>query len=162
LAAPTDLFASTAPAELHQTTDLFELAESPESSEESVRREDPALLTSTTDWVSLEADPAEETPDPWEHMRPDEADTTKTGFWANRPKFFGGDDRKRKKAERKAAQQTAPEPATELFFDRACPNCGAECQVDLEDPIGRRVHVSCPACQHMWHTPYVTETREAG
>lgn len=99
-------------------------------------------------------------PDPWEHMR--SADENKeTGFWATRTKFFSSDERKRKKAARRAESNSAVQQAGDVTFDQACPNCGSDCQVDLDDPIGRRVHVSCPECQHMWHTPYLVNEVEA-
>jgi hypothetical protein len=53
------------------------------------------------EWVGV--DPTDIGPqDPWAHMRPDEDVTNKSGFWSSRPKFFGGDDRKQKKAQREA------------------------------------------------------------
>lgn len=117
---------------------------------------------SHTGWVGLDnAEPAEPVkasdPDPWAHMRPDD-EPAQQGFWA---KVFGGDDRKRAKARRLAQKNTsesdaeASTPAPDISFDSACPNCGSQCQVDLDDPIGQRVHVSCPSCDHMWNTPYI-------
>lgn len=135
---------------------------------EAVNDAPPATRVSHTGWVGLETVPeppapeVEEVLDPWAHMRPDE-ETEPAGFWS---KFFGGDDRKRAKARRRQAQRETTSPTDEtvesgvVAFDSACPNCGGECQVDLDDPIGRRVHVSCPECDHMWFTPYLES--EAG
>jgi len=98
--------------------------------------------------------------DPWAYMRPTEGAGAKH-LWAKLPKFFGGDERKRRKAERRdtathaAKTEDRGEAELEIAFDSECPNCGSECQVDLDDPIGRRVHVSCPSCDHMWFTPYI-------
>ena len=90
-------------------------------------------------------------------MRPSE-ETKVEGFWT---KLFGGEERKRAKAQRLAKKDADANPApaqtpseVEGAFDTSCPNCGSQCQVDLDDPIGRRVHVSCPDCDHMWNTPY--------
>lgn len=55
-------------------------------------------LEPTDDVIPAEP-PREE--DPWAYMRPEETEDVSTGFWANRPKFFGGDERKKKRAERK-------------------------------------------------------------
>lgn len=124
----------------------------------------PPARVSQTGWVGLEKTQAEPEPvsddvaDPWAHMRPTEEPKSE-GFLA---KIFGGDERRRAKARRRAKQQAESGSETagvesdpEISFDSACPNCGGECQVDLDDPIGRRVHVSCPACDHMWFTPYI-------
>jgi len=97
-------------------------------------------------------------------MRPDEEPSAKS-LWTRRPKFFGGDERKRRKAERRETATHVAEPEDrgaaqfEIAFDSECPNCGDECQVDLDDPIGRRVHVSCPSCDHMWFTPYIPDSK---
>ena len=117
-------------------------------------------LTGNTGWVGLPT-VDDDTPDPWEYMRPTE-EPKKQGFWANRPKFFGGDERRKRKTERQAEHQAPMEQAVDVSFDRECPRCGDECQVDLDDPIGRRVHVSCPSCQHIWYTPYALEESQAG
>ncbi len=116
-----------------------------------------------TGWVSLPPEVKSKSPDPWAHMRPTE-EPKKKGFWANRPKFFGGQDRKRARAERDkpAAISVFDDNVVGISYDKACPNCADECKVDLDDPIGRRVHVSCPSCGHMWHTPYILEESQAG
>ncbi len=124
----------------------------------------PPARVSQTGWVGLETvqpEPEKETEevkvnDPWAHMRPSEEPRSE-GLLA---KIFGGEERKRAKARRRAQEQGEPESNTDeadakLVFDPTCPNCGGECQVDLDDPIGRRVHVSCPSCDHMWFTPYI-------
>ncbi len=113
-------------------------------------------------WVSLPPEVKTKSPDPWAHMRPTE-EPKKKGFWANRPKFFGGEERRRARAQRTPdAESALDDNVVGISYDKACPNCSTECQVDLDDPIGRRVHVSCPSCQHMWHTPYILEDSQAG
>ncbi len=119
------------------------------------------LLTGGTGWVALAPEPASQAPDPWADMRPTE-EPKKTGFWANRPKFFGGDERRRRKSERRETEVEPLQQAVDVTFDKECPRCGSECQVDLDDPIGRRVHVSCPSCQNIWYTPYILEDSQAG
>ena len=119
------------------------------------------LLTGGTGWVALAPEPASQAPDPWADMRPTE-EPKKTGFWANRPKFFGGDERRRRKTERRETEVEPLKQAVDVTFDKECPRCGSECQVDLDDPIGRRVHVSCPSCQNIWYTPYILEDSQAG
>lgn len=121
-----------------------------------------------TDWVSLPAAPAEKpainAADPWAHMRPSE-EPKKKGFWANRPRFFGGAERRQARAERQQAELAELAELDEklgITFDKECPNCGDECQVDMDDPVARRVHVSCPSCQHIWYTPYVLEESQTG
>lgn len=122
----------------------------------------PATRVSHTGWVGLDAtteeqETPESDPDPWAYMRPSEEPKSE-GFWA---KIFGGDERKRARARRMAKKNeedtttAEPQADADASFDRACPNCGADCVVDLDDPIGRRVHVSCPECDHMWNTPYL-------
>jgi len=122
----------------------------------------PPALVSQIGWVSLENAQSEPTnneekvDDPWAHMRPTEEPKSK-GLIA---KFFSGEKRMQAKARRRAQERAEAEPDdietdVEASFDSACPNCGGECQVDLDDPIGRRVHVSCPSCDHMWFTPYI-------
>lgn len=137
---------------------------------ETVADGPPQTRVSHTGWVGLDevvqqVVPAKEATveaDPWAHMRPTEQ-PAQEGFWA---KVFGGEERKRAKARRRQAEQSLVDEAVptaeagEVAFDTACPNCGGECQLDLDDPIGRRVHVSCPACDHMWITPYLES--EAG
>jgi hypothetical protein len=129
-----------------------------------------AARVSNTGWVGLEKaspPPVEEQPeeDPWAYMRPTE-EPRSGGIWA---KIFGGEERKIAKAKRRAkatdetSQSTEPtrtsEDAPDASFDSACPNCGGQCQVDLDDPIGQRVHVSCPECDHMWFTPYIIDSQ---
>ncbi len=120
-----------------------------------------------TGWVGLDNTPEtseEDERDPWAYMRLDEEPSTKS-LWARRPKLFGGDERKRRKAERRETATHIAEPEDrgaaqlEIAFDSECPNCGDECQVDLDDPIGRHVHVSCPSCDHMWFTPYIPDSK---
>ena len=98
-------------------------------------------------WVGVQHED-EEHEDPWAYMRPDEAEDVKGGFWANRPKFFGGNERKAKKAAR---QQAAA--ASEMRTDEngpICPNCNEIGQVDLDDPVGGKIHASCQSCGHVW------------
>ncbi len=104
-------------------------------------------------WVGVGDDAPE---DPWAYMRPDEGSEAKSGFWASRPKFFGGDERKRRKAARKAAEAEPVEVA-----GPTCPNCGEEGRVDLDDPVGGKVHASCNSCDHVWSESYDPEQRSA-
>ncbi len=109
-------------------------------------------------WVSLDAEvppppppPArspEEVADPWAEMRPNEV-PEKISFWENRPKFFGGDERRKARARREA-RQVLEESGTEIPKAHSCPNCGGPCRVDVEDPSTARTHVSCEVCGHMW------------
>ena len=107
-------------------------------------------------WVGIQ-DEEETREDPWAYMRPDEAEDIKGGFWANRPKFFGGAERKAKKAAR---QQAAA--AQEMRSDIAgptCPNCNEIGQVDLDDPVGGKIHASCQNCGHVWSQASDAELR---
>jgi|GEM_PF-6453148 len=115
----------------------IDIAETATSSESSPMDLDGLSLASGTDWVALAPEPASQASDPWADMRPTE-EPKKTGFWANRPKFFGGDERRRRKAERRETEGEALDQAVDVTFDKECPRCGSECQVDLDDPIGRR------------------------
>ncbi len=129
----------------------------------------PPARVAQTGWVGLEAvqpeleKVADDVADPWAHMRPTDEPKSE-GFLA---KIFGGDERRRARARRRAKEVSESEPNSyeadaDVAFDSACPNCGGECQVDLDDPIGRRVHVSCPACDHMWFTPYIEPDAQTG
>lgn len=86
--------------------------------------------------------------DPWSTMRAKDA-PEKITFWENRPKFFGGDERRKAKARREAAaaQEALPSQVAE---ERNCPNCGALCRVDVHDKALNRLHLSCNSCRHMW------------
>jgi len=98
----------------------------------------------------------------WSEMRATDADIKPGGLWANRWKFFGGEERRKRRAERDAEREREIERevsnAIHIDFDRTCPSCGAEGIVDLDDPIGRRVHMSCDSCKAEWHTPYLIES----
>ena len=86
--------------------------------------------------------------DPWAYIRPkDEPD--KISFWENRPKFFGGDERRKARARREA-RKVLEERGQPVPADLACPNCGYESRVDVRDPRNGRLHISCDACRHMW------------
>lgn len=111
-------------------------------------------------WVGI--DPSEIGPkDPWAHMRPTD-DESKTGFWATRSKFFGGDERKAKKKARAEAGPTdrmdRESPGTDDNGAESnpypCPSCKARGQVDLEDSMGKRVHLSCESCGQVWAQAY--------
>ena len=107
-------------------------------------------------WVGIQ-DEEETREDPWAYMRPDETEDVKGGFWASRPKFFGGAERKAKKAAR---QQAAA--AQEMRSDIAgptCPNCNEIGQVDLDDPVGGKIHASCQNCGHVWSQASDAELR---
>lgn len=171
---PTEMFGLDNVIPLHPEVDDASASDDPGATstewvnpiDESAHDGPPRTRVSHTGWVGLEANETEETvqeedPDPWAHMRPTE-EPKPEGFWA---KVFGGEERKKAKARRLAKQNAATQPAAaethhevESAFDTSCPNCGGQCQVDLDDPIGRRVHVSCPECDHMWNTPYLDET----
>ena len=113
-------------------------------------------------WVGLDADlsappPPLATPaapardasnDPWAEMRPNEV-PEKISFWENRPKFFGGDERRKARARREA-KQLLEQSGNPLPTPRSCPNCGGPCRIDIEDPSTGRTHVSCNVCLHMW------------
>ena len=119
-----------------------------------------APLPQETGWVSLGDAPTEAPPaeDPWAYMRPSE-EPKKQGFWSS---LFGGDDRRRKRAQMRAQELSALESELGPYFDQDCPSCGSQCQVDFDDPVGRRVHASCPACKHVWATPYLDDQSQAG
>ena len=139
----------------------IDVAQTSTPTEESPKRVPGPKVTGGTGWVALAPERASQGPDPWADMRPTE-EPKKAGFWANRPKFFGGNERRRRKAELRETETEALKPAVDVTFDKDCPRCGSECQVDLDDPIGRRVHVSCPSCQNIWYTPYILEDSQAG
>ena len=103
-------------------------------------------------WAPVEPGPDT---DPWAGMRP-EADIPETGFWANRPKFFGGDERRRRRAVRDQAGRQADGPS--VTYNNLCPSCNSLGNVELDDPIGQTVHLHCSQCQHAWGTPYVFES----
>ena len=118
-----------------------------------------SLRPNETGWVTMPAGETQEEADPWAHMRPTE-EPKKKSFWSMRPKFFGGDKRRRRRREIAVSPEEKLDKIDEavgISFDKECPNCGTECEVDLDDPVGRRVHVSCPSCSHLWHTPYLIE-----
>lgn len=109
-------------------------------------------------WVGLDSDvsappppsapQSERSQDPWAEMRPNEV-PEKISFWENRPKFFGGDERRKARARREA-KKVLEESGTPLPQARSCPNCGGPCRVDVQDPSTGRTHVSCNVCGHMW------------
>lgn len=112
-------------------------------------------------WVGI--DPADIGPkDPWAHMRPTDEDP-KGGFWSGRPKFFGGEERKAKKKLRSETNATqAMTSGEDDQSDRSsndahpfpCPSCNTGGDVDLEDTLGKRVHLSCASCGQVWAQPY--------
>lgn len=93
-------------------------------------------------------EPVEDTPtkDSWEYLRPHDDDAVPVGggIWSRRPKFFGGDERKSRKADRKRAQDEAD------LNGPPCPRCDAPGHIDLDDPIGGKIHCSCRNCDHVW------------
>jgi len=145
---------------LHPVVDELDTdaAASPEAPSRSATGSTPAPRA--TEWASLAPPDPADAPDPWAHMRPQEE--TKSGFWANRPRFFGGDERRQRRSKRSEKSQSEIDEGVNISFDKTCPNCSAECHVDLDDPVGRRVHVSCPDCLHVWHTPYIFEDTQTG
>jgi len=106
------------------------------------------------EWVGVGEDEVPE--DPWAYMRPDDSTPDGNGFWANRPKFFGGEERKRRRAARKTATTETVEVGGPV-----CPNCFETGQVDLDDPIGAKLHASCTACDHVWSVAYEADKRSA-
>jgi len=119
-----------------------------------------SLRPNETGWISLGSAPADVVPskDPWAYMRPDE-EPKRRGFWAS---IFGGDERRQKRAKRRQEELQALESELGVYFDKACPECGSDCEVDFDDPVGRRVHASCPQCRHVWATPYIDREQQAG
>ncbi|NNC80008.1 MAG: hypothetical protein HKN94_07625 [Acidimicrobiales bacterium] len=95
--------------------------------------------------------------DPWAYMRPDPEDDVKKGFWKNRPKFFGGDERKARRAEREAELQAM---VSDGDPSAPCADCGGESVVDLQDPSSGKLHLSCTACKKTW-TEYTQLGKEA-
>ena len=86
--------------------------------------------------------------DPWAYMRP-KAEPEKITFWANRPKFFGGDERRKARARREARSQFEV-TGRALSSAHSCPNCGQPNRADASDPETGRDHISCSSCQHAW------------
>lgn len=82
--------------------------------------------------------------DSWEYLRPGEDDTVKSGRFSRRPKFFGGAERKARKAERKQAEAKAE------LTGPPCPKCDSPGRIDLNDPVGGKIHCSCLECDHVW------------
>ena len=110
-----------------------------------------------TNWVSLDDDAPPPPPaptrspkseDPWAEMRPNEV-PEKISFWESRPKFFGGDERRKARARREA-KKVLEESGTPIPHAHSCPNCGGPCRVDVEDLSTGRTHISCNICSHMW------------
>jgi len=95
--------------------------------------------------------------DPWAYMRPDPEDDVKKGFWKNRPKFFGGDERKIRRAEREAELQAM---VADGDPSAPCADCGGASVVDLQDPSSGKLHLSCTACKKTW-TEYTQLGKEA-
>lgn len=86
--------------------------------------------------------------DQWTKLRAKET-PDKITFWENRPKFFGGDERRRARARREGlAAQDAQQD--ELPQDLPCPACGHLSAADLRDPHDGRLHIRCDSCAHVW------------
>ena len=100
-------------------------------------------------WRQIEDPSKTNTEDPWAHMRPVD-EPKKKRWWSG----IFGDGSKKSKSDELVAQQEEIDAAVNLSIDTVCPECGSEGHVDLDDPIGRRVHLSCTACRTEWHTPY--------
>ncbi|NNK92474.1 MAG: hypothetical protein HKO87_08570 [Acidimicrobiia bacterium] len=99
--------------------------------------------SSAAEFVSIEED-VPETADSWDYLRPDEDEAPSSGVFSRRPKFFGGGERKARKTERKQAEAKAEASGP------PCPKCDATGRVDLNDPIGGKIHCSCLECDHVW------------
>ena len=103
----------------------------------------------TPAWRQIEDPSKTNTEDPWAHMRPVE-EPKKKRWWGG---IFGNGSKK-SKSDEMVAQEEEIDAAVNLSIDTVCPECGSDGHVDLDDPIGRRVHLSCTACRTEWHTPY--------
>ena len=103
----------------------------------------------TPAWRQIEDPSKTNTEDPWAHMRPVE-EPKKKRWWGG---IFGNGSKK-SKSDEVVAQEEEIDAAVNLSIDTVCPECGSDGHVDLDDPIGRRVHLSCTACRTEWHTPY--------
>ena len=85
----------------------FELIGFDDESDEPV--ENPFLIevpqTDETEESAVEQAPTPVNEDPWAFIRPKEdEEPEKISFWENRPKFFGGDERRKARARREAKQ----------------------------------------------------------
>ena len=135
-----------------------------------------SVTSAHVSWVGLDDSAAqsaeqEREEDPWAHMRPSE-EPKPEGIWS---KFFGGEERKIAKANRGATPEAEPTEPTEptgsteeteameqlldSSFDSTCLNCGGQYEVDLGDPIGQNVRVSCPTCDHLWFPSSIIDSQ---
>ena len=104
---------------------------------------DEAVDTPSLSWTGVQALETQE--DPWAYMRPDEhEDVKKKGLWS---KLRGDSKRTRSEDIANLAPPSGHESPT-------CPNCAADGQVDLHDPVGQRLHSSCGSCEHVWTDSY--------
>ncbi len=93
--------------------------------------------------------------DPWGQLRP-KNEPEKITFWANRPKFFGGDERRKARAQRERAaarnqQQSQPvHHAHAVPESLPCPVCEHVSKVDIVDPVSGQLHIRCDLCGHIW------------
>lgn len=107
----------------------------------------------TAEFVGIEQPPPKKA-DSWEYLRPGEDDSVKSGILARRPKFFGGAERKARKTERKQAEAKAE------LTGPPCPKCDSPGRIDLNDPVGGKIHCSCLDCDHVW-SELAPPTRES-
>ena len=106
-------------------------------------RPQPIEPVAASEFVGVQEDESA-SDDRWDYLRPGDDEAVAGSFWSKRRKLFGGDERKTKKASRRQSDtdesQTGP----------PCPKCGSPGNVDLDDPIGGKLHMSCHDCDHVW------------
>ena len=106
-------------------------------------RSQPIEPAAAAEFVGVEEDDTRGD-DKWDYLRPGDDEGVAGSFWSKRPKLFGGDERKSKKAARRQAEED------EALSGPPCPKCGSPGHVDLDDPIGGKLHMSCHKCDHVW------------
>ena len=125
---------------------------------------DPAATEQTPHWAHLDegldeglapAHPAPERQapasgvnDPWAYIRPKD-EPEKITFWANRPKFFGGDERRKARARREARRDFDQETGSASTL-HTCPKCRAASPAEGRVSDSGRALVRCTTCEHMW------------
>ena len=133
---------------------VIPLHPSSEDRSEAVVGLDTAFDTETDEealqeWVGIDPQ-SSAAEDPWAHMRPAEDEEIKGGFWSG--KRFGGAGRRAQKESRREAER-AKDALKNDYDGPACPECGSPGHVDLDDPVGRKLHLSCGSCDHVWSQP---------
>lgn len=107
-------------------------------------RPQPVEPQAAAEFVGVETDDTD-SDDKWDYLRPGDEEVAAGSIWSRRRKFFGGDERKTQKAARRQTEE-------DETFDAGppCPKCDAPGHVDLDDPIGGKIHLSCHKCDHVW------------